>query len=162
MTLEMPGPTIAQQLYNLTARRLEEEYFEFSREHVLFTMVYNPLAGGLLSGRHKFDVGPTEGRFALSSLAETYRNRYWDPRIFAAVDAFGRIAAEEGMALPELALRWVASSTDVGSILLGASRLEQLEDNIAALAKGPLPASAITACDEVCKSLRGPMPKYNR
>lgn len=161
-SLGVPGPAVAQQLCNLVARRVEEEYFEFARVTGLFTMVYNPLAGGLLTGRHHLTVPPTEGRFALSKLANTYRDRYWDPRMFAAVDSFAEIAAAAGITLPELALRWLTGVAEVGAILLGASRDEQLRANIAAIASGPLPADVLSACDDVAITLRGPMPSYNR
>ena len=50
-----PRPVVAQQLYNLVARRVEEEYLEFAATHGVHTMVYNPLGGGLLTGRHSFE-----------------------------------------------------------------------------------------------------------
>jgi len=161
-SIGMSGPAVAQQLCNLVARRVEEEYFEFARVSGLFTMVYNPLAGGLLTGRHTFTVAPTEGRFAHSDLADTYRDRYWDARMFTAVDSLAAIAAGAGVSLAELALRWLTGLADVASILLGASRDEQLRANIGAITRGPLPPDVLSACDDVAITLRGPMPSYNR
>ncbi|NRD25034.1 aldo/keto reductase [Frigoribacterium sp. VKM Ac-2836] len=157
-----PRPVVAQQLCNLVARRLDDEYLEFATVHGLETMVYNPLGGGLLTGRHRFDETPTGGRFGDSALAEMYTKRYWDAGLFAAVDRLSGIAAEAGVTLVELALRWVAYRPQVGSVLLGGSRPEQLTANVAAIADGPLPDEVLTACDEVGRSLRGPMPPYAR
>ncbi|MHB1170911.1 MAG: aldo/keto reductase [Lacisediminihabitans sp.] len=157
-----PRPVVAQQLYNLVARRIEEEYLEFARTTGLLTMVYNPLGGGLLTGKHRFTQVPTEGRFGNSKLSEMYKQRYWDPRLFDAIDRLGEIAQDAGIPLVELSLRWLLSKSDVDAILLGASRVEQLQANIKAAAKGPLPADIVAACDQVGKTLRGPMASYNR
>jgi aryl-alcohol dehydrogenase-like predicted oxidoreductase len=157
-----PRPVVAQQLYNLVARRVEEEYLEFAATHNVHTMVYNPLGGGLLTGKHSFDARPTEGRYGDSRLADMYTRRYWDRQLFDAVEELSRIAQDTGIALAELSLRWLAYRDGVGSMLLGGSRLEQLRVNIAAVANGPLPADVMEACGAVGVGLRGPMPAYNR
>lgn len=157
-----PRPVVAQQLFNLVARRIEEEYVEFAATAGLLTMVYNPLGGGLLTGKHNFTEVPTEGRFGSSKLAEMYKKRYWDQRLFAAIDFLKEISNSTGITLVELSLRWLISQRAVGAILLGASRVEQLQSNIRVAQKGPLPAEIVAACDEVGKLLRGPMSSYNR
>ncbi|WP_018762015.1 aldo/keto reductase [Arthrobacter sp. 135MFCol5.1] len=157
-----PQPVVAQQLYNLVARRLEEEYLEFAATHDMHTMVYNPLGGGLLTGKHSFDAKPTEGRYGDSKLAAMYTQRYWDKQLFDAIGELSRIAADADVTLAELSLRWLAYRKGVGSMLLGGSKVEQLRANIAAVANGPLPADVVDACDAVGTSLRGPMPAYNR
>jgi aryl-alcohol dehydrogenase-like predicted oxidoreductase len=153
---------VAQQLYNLVARRLEEEYFEFAEATGLQTMVYNPLGGGLLSGRHRFGERPSEGRFGDSRLAGMYTERYWNAELFAAIDTLGRIADEAGLPLSELALRWLLGQERVSSMLLGGSKVSHLQANLAAAARGPLPEDVVKACAEVGVALRGPMPAYNR
>ena len=80
-----PRPIVAQQLYNLLARRIEDEYAEYAAVTGLTTMVYNPLGGGLLTGKHQFTEVPCEGRFGDSRLAEMYRERYWNTQIFDAI-----------------------------------------------------------------------------
>lgn len=157
-----PRPVVAQQLYNLLARRVEDEYLEYARTSGLLTMVYNPLGGGLLTGRHHFDETPGAGRFGDSRLAEMYRARYWDPRLFAAIERLAKIADGAGVGLAELSLRWLLDQPDVGALLLGGSRVEHLRANLAAAAAGPLPDDVRAACAEVGDSLRGPMPAYNR
>ncbi|MEV0779925.1 aldo/keto reductase [Streptomyces sp. NPDC050428] len=157
-----PSPVVAQQLHNLLARRLEEEYVEYAAVTGLRTMVYNPLGGGLLTGRHSFTQTPDSGRFGDSKLAAMYRQRYWDERLFDAVGQLSRIADEAGVPLTELALRWLLDRPSTDALLLGGSRTEHLRANIAAAQAGPLPAEVTAACDEVGAALRGPMPAYNR
>jgi aryl-alcohol dehydrogenase-like predicted oxidoreductase len=157
-----PQPVVAQQLYNLVARRLEEEYLGFAATHNVHTMVYNPLGGGLLTGRHSFESKPSEGRFGDSKLAAMYTQRYWDKQLFDAIGELSRIASDAGVTLAELSLRWLAYRDGVGSMLLGGSKVEQLQANIAAVANGPLPADVVEACDAVGTALRGRMPAYNR
>ncbi|MEV6594640.1 aldo/keto reductase [Streptomyces acidicola] len=157
-----PRPVVAQQLHNLLARRIEEEYVEYAAVTGLATMVYNPLGGGLLTGRHQFDSAPGSGRFGDSRLAEMYRERYWDERLFTAVAQLTEIAEGAGIPLTELALRWLLDRPSTDALLLGGSRTEHLLANVAAAQAGPLPADVTAACDEVGARLRGPMPAYNR
>jgi aryl-alcohol dehydrogenase-like predicted oxidoreductase len=157
-----PRPVAAQQLYNLLARRIEEEYAEFAAVTGLTTVVYNPLGGGLLTGRHSFDADPSEGRFGSSRLASMYKERYWNAAIFEAIQQLSVIAEKGGIPLTELALRWLVAKPAAGPILLGGSKVEHLRSNISAVAKGPLDADLVEACDDVGAALRGPMPSYNR
>ncbi|MHA6803220.1 aldo/keto reductase [Salinifilum ghardaiensis] len=157
-----PRPVVAQQLYNLLARRIESEYTEFAQTTGLLTMVYNPLGGGLLTGRHRFESDPAGGRFGDSRLAETYRKRYWDAGLFGAVDELTAIARDAGLGLTELSLRWLLSKPVTGALLLGGSKVEHLRSNIDAAARGSLPPDVVEACDAVGTRLGGPMPAYNR
>ncbi|MPY59588.1 aldo/keto reductase [Streptomyces spongiae] len=157
-----PRPVVAQQLHNLLARRIEEEYVEYAAVTGLATMVYNPLGGGMLTGRHQYGSTPESGRFGDSRLAAMYRERYWDESLFAAVAELTEVADGAGIPLTELALRWLLDRPSTDALLLGGSRTEHLLANIAAAQAGPLPADVTTACDEVGARLRGPMPAYNR
>lgn len=157
-----PRPVVAQQLYNLLARRIEDEYAEYAAVTGLITMIYNPLGGGLLTGRHSFTDEPGEGRFGDSRLAVMYRERYWNTQIFDAIAALSAIADDAGLPLTELALRWLRSKPAAGPILLGGSRTSHLQSNIDALGRGPLSDDLAAACDDVGATLRGPMPAYNR
>lgn len=160
--LGAPRPVLAQQLYNLVARRIEAEYVEFATTKGLATIVYNPLGGGLLTGRHSFTQSPGEGRFGTSSLSTMYKDRYWNAETFAVIEALGAIATDAGITLPELSLRWLLSKPVVSSVLLGGSKPHQLEANITAAQAGPLPDDVLTACDEAGLAVAGSMPGYNR
>ncbi|MGH3642021.1 MAG: aldo/keto reductase [Mycobacterium sp.] len=157
-----PRPIVAQQLYNLLARRIEDEYAEYAAVTGLTTMVYNPLGGGLLTGRHQFAEAPTEGRFGDSRLAGMYRERYWNTQIFDAIAALARVAEQAGLPMTELALRWLRAKPATGPILLGGSKTSHLKANIEALSRGPLPDDLVAACDAVGTALHGTMPAYNR
>ncbi|WP_327633066.1 aldo/keto reductase [Kribbella sp. NBC_00482] len=157
-----PQPVVAQQLYNLVARRIEAEYVEYAATHGLDTIVYNPLGGGLLTGRHSFDDSPGEGRFGSSAVSQMYRDRYWSRPLFDAVTSLSTVAADARLTLPELSLRWLLSRDVVTAVLLGGSKPEQLLSNITAAQQGPLPSDVLDACDEVGRALSGPMPAYNR
>ncbi|MCC3764475.1 aldo/keto reductase [Glycomyces sp. TRM65418] len=160
--LVIARPVVAQQLYNLVARGIEAEYAEFAQSTGVSTMVYNPLGGGMLVGRHRFAERPTEGRFVTSRLATMYTDRYWNEQLFAAIEALARIAEDAGISLVELSLRWLVGKPVTDAVLVGGSAPHQIDSNLALLAKGPLPQDVVAACDEVGRTLRGPMPAYNR
>jgi aryl-alcohol dehydrogenase-like predicted oxidoreductase len=157
-----PRPVVAQQVYNLLARRIEDEYAEFAAVTGLVTMVYNPLGGGLLTGKHSFDADPAEGRFGDSRLATMYKQRYWNAAVFDAIAELATLAEKAGIPMTELALRWLVSKPAAGPILLGGSKVAHLKSNIDAIAAGPLDDDLVAACDDIGASLHGAMPNYNR
>jgi aryl-alcohol dehydrogenase-like predicted oxidoreductase len=156
-------PAVSQVLYNVVSRRAEQEYAEFAAVHGLSTIAYNPLAGGLLTGKHAARQAPAgEGRFGASALGPQYRDRYWNDPMFAAVGALSEIARAAGLTLVELAYRWLRAQPLADAVLLGASSLSQLEANIAAAAGPDLEPDVTAACEEVWRGLDGPAPAYNR
>jgi len=151
---------ISQPMYNLIARGIEDEYLPFCRRFGVAVVPYNPLAGGLLTGKHSPQSGPASGtRFDGNKL---YLDRYWHRDDFAAVEELRTIAADAGKTPVELSLQWLLAQPVVDSIILGASRMEQLEENLKAAEGGPLDPATSARCDEVWKRLRGITPKYNR
>jgi aryl-alcohol dehydrogenase-like predicted oxidoreductase len=154
-----PRPYVSQQLYNLLARRLEDEYAAFSDRYDIFDIVYNPLAGGLLTGKHGPDDTPEPGtRFAL----DMYRQRYWDEVHFAAVEELRSIASNAGLDLVQLSFRWLLSRHLVDAVLLGASSMAHLEANLEACRGPRLGDDIMKRCDEVWERLHGPAALYNR
>jgi aryl-alcohol dehydrogenase (NADP+) len=154
-----PAPAFAQQMYSLIARGIEQEFLPMARELGVSVSVYNPLAGGLLTGKHRRETIVAGGRF---DLMRNYIDRYWHPQHFAAVEQLRKIAAESGHSLIGLALNWLLHHTGVDCVVLGASRLEHLEANLKACDEGPLPPEAVAACDAVWQELRCGVPVYNR
>ena len=153
-------PYISQPMYNLLARGIEEEYLPFCKRFGVAVVPYNPLAGGLLSGKHTRDSKPeAKSRFDNNAL---YLNRYWHDDYFAAVDDLKQIAREAGKTLVELSFQWLLAQPQVDSIILGASKPEQLAENLKACESGALDAATLDRCDKVWKRLRGITPKYNR
>lgn len=154
-----PRVGVAQQMYNLLARRLEEEYLPFAQRFTVSTFVYNPLAGGLLTGKYRPDREPKPGsRFAQA----LYHQRYWNRTQIEAVEALRAIARDAGMTLMELSLCWLWSRPGVDGVIVGASSLSQLEENLSAL-QGPVLGTEVEErIDEVWNQLRGVAPPYNR
>lgn len=158
--LGIPRPAVGQNVYNLVARRIEDEWIEFASTYDLATMCYNPLAGGMIARAPQEGAAPA--RFEQSALAEMYKKRYWTDELVAATAALAHVADEGGVPMYELALRWLIGRPGVSAVLIGANRTSQLRANIDALAKGPLPADLADACDAISSPLKGSMPPYNR
>jgi aryl-alcohol dehydrogenase-like predicted oxidoreductase len=153
-------PCVSQPMYNVLTRGIEEEYLAFCKRFDVAVVPYNPLAGGLLTGKQSKERGPIPGtRFDGNNL---YLDRYWHDDYFAAVEELAGIARVAGKTLVELAFQWLLSQAQVDSIILGASRIEQLEENLKACQGGTLDEFLLARCDGVWKRLRGITPKYNR
>lgn len=148
-----------QPMYNLLARGIEQEWLPMTKHFNLSSIVYNPLAGGLLTGKHHVKSVTPGTRFDNNKL---YQDRYWHPEDFAAVEKLQSIAKKGGRSLVSLALNWLLHHTVSDCVILGASRPEQLAENLAACQEGPLPDDVVKACDEIWNELRGPIPLYNR
>jgi aflatoxin B1 aldehyde reductase len=82
--------------------------------------------------------------------------------MFDAVEALQRVAEQDKRTLVSLSLNWLLRHTSVDCVILGATKVEQLESNLRLLEEGPLSENALRACDVVWYALRGPAPKYNR
>ena len=157
----VPDPVVAQQVYNVVATRIDDEYAEYAHIIGLPTVVYNPLAGGLLTGKHA-DHAPDTGRFGATRLGAMYRDRYWNDTVLDAVADLKKIADQAGLPIAELALRWAIGRPAVNAVLIGGSRPQNIRANITALANGPLPVDLADAVSAITAKVRGPMPNYNR
>ncbi|WP_313154194.1 aldo/keto reductase [Lacrimispora sp.] len=153
------APVITQNVYNLITRGVETELVPFLQAHELGMAVYNPIAGGLLAGKHKPGTPLENTRF---SNSETYYKRYWSDENFAAVDKLTEIASEHGMSLLELSMKWCAGRAKVTSVISGVSTLSQIEQNIASLEGPVLNDDVLQACDAVWHTLAGTYFGYNR
>lgn len=156
---QLPAIHVVQPMYNLLARGIEQELLPMCRAFGLATFVYNPLAGGLLTGKQDFAAPAPGTRFDQNQI---YLDRYWHAANFDAVRELTAIAQAAGRSLVSLALNWVLHHTPVDGLILGASRLSQLEENLRAVEEGPLAPEVIAACDRVWQRLHGPIPRYNR
>lgn len=158
--LEFQAPKVAQPMYNALARGIEQEYLACTQRYNVTNVCYNPLAGGLLSGKHSLERGPLPGgRFDGN---QRYLKRFWHHEYFESVEALKRVADAQGIALAELALRWLCHREGADCVILGASKFAHLEQNVEASQAGPLPDDALKSCDEIWGALRGPTPQYNR
>ncbi|MGP8243986.1 MAG: aldo/keto reductase [Bryobacteraceae bacterium] len=154
------APYVSQIMYNLLARGIELEYLAMCRRFGVSNMVYNPLAGGLLTGKQQRERPLPGTRFDNNQL---YRDRYWHPAYFDAVDEFEAVSARAGRTLVDVAIAWLLHHTPIDCVILGASKFDHLIQNLEAVENAaPLPAEVVAACDEVWQKLRGITPKYNR
>ncbi|HEY4171531.1 MAG TPA: aldo/keto reductase [Rhodopila sp.] len=144
-----------QPRYNLLFRSFERDLLPLCEEEGIAVIPYNPLAGGLLTGKHDRQAPPPEGtRFALGSAAKRYQDRYWNERQFETIEALRPVAAEAGMSMATLALSWVLSQPAITAPIVGASRPEQLADSLAAAEKGRLPAEVWSRLDDLTHGWR--------
>ncbi len=124
-----------QPRYNLLFREVERELFPLAQEEGLGVIPYNPLAGGLLTGKHDRTGQPTPGtRFTLGAAAERYQDRYWHDREFDTVDELRTVADAAGLSLTTLSLAWVLANPVITAPIIGASRPEQLTESLKAIA----------------------------
>ena len=158
-----PRPTVYQGMYNALCRNVEPELFPAIRSLGMRFYAFNPLAGGMLTGKHlHFEDTPEPGRFA---RLESYRKRYWKQSYFDAVDEIRKACEADIIPMAEAGYRWLCchsmmdAAKDDG-ILLGASRQEQMAQNMAATTKGPLPQSVLDAMDAAWEIAKPDSPAY--
>jgi 1-deoxyxylulose-5-phosphate synthase len=143
-----------QPRYNLLFREFERELFPLCLDEQIGVIPYNPIAGGMLSGKHDRTKAPDEGtRFALGNAAQTYQDRYWHENVFDTVDELVKIASDAGMPLPTLAVAWVLQHPAITSPIVGASRAEQLDATLAAV-DTKLDADLVARLNEVTAPYR--------
>jgi aryl-alcohol dehydrogenase-like predicted oxidoreductase len=122
-----------QPRYSLLFRQIERELLPLAAEDRLGVIAYNPLAGGLLSGKHVLAAGPAAGtRFTLGSTAGRYQDLYWHEREFRSVAQLKETVAASGIPLTTAAVAWVLANPVVTSAIIGASRPEQLGETLRA------------------------------
>lgn len=154
----------------MIARSIETETIIACRRYGIDVVVYNPLAGGLFSGKIKSkdnDPEDDKSRFgAKSATSSYYRKRYFRDATFEALAMVEKIAEKHSLTLLEIALRWVMhhSALNVAEnggdgILIGVSSHDQLKSNLNDLEKGPLPEDVVQVLDDAwihCKALAAP------
>jgi 1-deoxyxylulose-5-phosphate synthase len=144
-----------QPRYNLLFRSFERDLLRLCAEESIAVIPYNPLAGGLLTGKYESKAPPPAGtRFTLGTAATRYQERYWKEQEFATIERLRGLAAEAGMSLAALSLAWVLSHPAITAPIIGASRPEQIVDNLAALEKAPLHADLKRKLDDLTQEWR--------
>jgi aryl-alcohol dehydrogenase-like predicted oxidoreductase len=144
-----------QPRYNLLFRQIERELLPLASEEQLAVIPYNPLAGGLLTGKHRLDATPASGRFTetVGKAGAMYQERYWHQREFETIEQLKAIVAPTGESLARVSLAWVLANPLVTSAIIGASRAEQLSDTLAAC-EFALDAQIKTQLDEATVQYR--------
>lgn len=132
--LGVEGYVSVQPRYNILYREIETELLPLVNAAGLGVLVYNPLAGGFLSGKYRKGQAPQEGtRFTLGSAAGRYQERYWQESQFEAVETLKSVVERKGLHMVSVAVAWVLAQRGITSAIIGASRPEQLDANLEAL-----------------------------
>jgi aflatoxin B1 aldehyde reductase len=155
-------------MYNAITRSLEHELIPACKRYGIDVVIYNPLAGGLFSGKYKSKNVPTEGRFsdAVGNLGESYRKRYFKDSTFEALSIIEPVVEKHGLTMVETALRWVANHSALNikdgndGIIIGVSNIDQLDQNLKGCEGGPLPEEVLEALDKAWKVSQPDTPNY--
>ena len=156
-------PTVFEGIYNPLTRKAENELNACLNNFGMRFYAYNPMCGGLLTGRYgKFEDAPTDGRF---THRPNYQKRYWKKNFFEAVDLIREAAEKHGITTIEATYRWLAYHSMLDSergdaILIGASKLNHLKQNMEAVKAGPLPDDLVGAFEEAWTITKGDSPEY--
>ncbi|KQV50362.1 alcohol dehydrogenase [Pelomonas sp. Root1217] len=146
-------PIVEQPQYHLFhRRRVEQDYARLYEDIGLGLTTWSPLASGLLTGKYRSGI-PAGSRGALENMS-WMREQLQDKARNDAVGKLSEIAAELGCSTAQLAIAWINRNPRVSTVILGASRIEQLHDNLGALAVTPkLTAEVIERIDAITKPL---------
>ncbi len=156
-------PTVYEGVYNPLTRRAETELNDCLNHYGMRFYAFNPTCGGLLTGKYeKYDDQPMEGRF---THRPNYQGRYWKKSYFEAIDLLRNASAESGISMIEATYRWLAYhsmlSGDRGdAILIGASKLSHLYQNMETVKMGPLPPHMVDAFETAWKITKGDSQEY--
>jgi len=161
-------PTVFQAMYNAITRVIEPELITACRRYGMDIVIYNPLAGGLLSGKYKLNEIPTDGRFSDTdkSGGSMYRSRYFKDASFDALSMIEPVVNKHNLTLIETALRWCVHHSQLkikdgnDGIIIGVSSIEQLKNNLTDLEKGPLPEEVVKTLDEAWLVCKATAPNY--
>ena len=152
-------PTVYQGMYNAITRDIERECIVACHQYGVRCLAYNPLAGGLLTGKHLFPNRlPRTGRFS----GEYYRDRFWKPEYFDAVQALAGLCTRKRLAPAQAALRWLRHHAMADGLILGASKVGHLEENLRACRQRRLPQPVLAAIDSAWQATQPACPRYFR
>jgi aryl-alcohol dehydrogenase (NADP+) len=153
-TLRLARLDCVQPRYSLLFRQIEREMLPYCSEEGIGVIPYNPIAGGLLSGKHsRADPPPESSRFTLGNAGRMYQERYWHDHEFDTVEALRELAKEAGVNLVTLSVAWVMANQAVTAPIIGASSPGQLDHSLAA-AEYPIDADLKSKLDELTHEYR--------
>ncbi|MEE9607617.1 MAG: aldo/keto reductase [Myxococcota bacterium] len=149
-----------QNNYSLLNRRFEDELGQVCRREKISLLAYSPIASGVLSGKYRDGAWPSPARFTSyregDARTKAMTQRFVNERTLESTERFAQVARDCGLSPVTFAVAWVLTRRFVGSVLIGATRPEQLDDLLAA-ADVTLPGDALAACDRISKEIRYPM-----
>jgi aryl-alcohol dehydrogenase-like predicted oxidoreductase len=134
-----------QSYYSLVGRDLEREMIPLIQDQGLGLLVWSPLAGGFLSGKFTRTGGDEAARRATFDFPPVNKEKGFD-----VLDVLATVAGRHGVSVPQIALAWILAKPIVTSVIIGARRLAQLDDNLKAV-DVTLTADDMKELDEVSK-----------
>ena len=157
-------------MYNPLTRSVERELFPCLKKYGIGFYAYNPLAGGLLTGKHKQNDTIADGRFkGDSKWAKAYRDRFWKDSYFNGIKLIDEALIKEyngKVNLVEATFRWLQHHSKLDAndgVILGASTMNHFEENMKGLqCKEPLAQSVVDAFEQAWQACKGDCPKYFR
>ncbi len=158
-------PTVYQGMYNALTRDIERELLPCLANYDMSFYVYNPLAGGMLTGKHSDATAhPDTGRFSTNTQ---YQDRYWKPDMLSVVQDFANTCKAHNIPPASAALRWLnhhsaLANSDHHAIIIGSSTLDHLKHNLESCEEGPLPDAVVQSLDEGWEQVRPVCIKYFR
>ncbi|NKB71937.1 MAG: L-glyceraldehyde 3-phosphate reductase [Candidatus Latescibacteria bacterium] len=138
--------TVNQVSYNMLQRGIETDLLPYAQALGVGVVAFVPLAQGLLTNKYLGGI-PTDSRAARPE--GTLQSGRVTPEVIARVEKLAAIAQRRGQSVAQLALSWVLRDARITTALIGASRPEQIDENVAALSQAPLDADELAAIDAV-------------
>ncbi|CAK5268091.1 unnamed protein product [Mycena citricolor] len=160
-------PSVYQGLYNAVHRAVEPELFPCLRKFGMAFYGFNPVAGGFFTGGFSkiTDEAGSDSRFQDTGRANVLRKRYWQQAYFDGLNKVSAAADKHGLTMIEVALRWTMHHSlmkrEFGdAVLIGASSVAHIEQNLNEFEKGPLPEEVVDALDEAWAGVKGIATNY--
>jgi voltage-dependent potassium channel beta subunit len=149
----MFAPSMEQPQYNLlTRKRVEEEYADLYSRYGMGTTIWSPLASGLLTGKY-LDGFPKNARLSMPDMQWLKEQKMNDPVQFEKIRKLKVISDDLGISLARMSLAWCLKNPNVSTVILGATRVQQLKENLTAFEAVPmLTDEVIRRIDEVTAS----------
>jgi aryl-alcohol dehydrogenase-like predicted oxidoreductase len=163
-------PTVFQGNYNAVSRHIETSLFPLLHKLKISFYAYSPIAGGfLVKNPSQLRVGDDEGRFGPKSrTGAMYTTMYGKESLYQALDEWAEIAKDAGISKAALAYRWIAYHSALkkengDAIILGASKVGQLEESLEAIERGPLDEKTVERVDAIWQKVEhdAPLDNYN-
>ena len=137
-----------QPRYNMIQRQIEVEVVPLSEREGVGQVVFSPLAQGILTGKYRPGEAPQQGTRAADPESNRFMRELMNKEVLSAVEGLRSVAQDAGLSMGQLALAWVLRQENVSSAIIGASRPEQVEDNVGA-SGAKLPQDAMDEIDRI-------------
>jgi len=148
----VPGPVTIQNSCSLVSRNVDTDLAEALFREQMSLLAYSPLAGGMLTGKYLSGAQPSKSRY---TLFDGLGARFKKPIVHEAVEAYAALAKRRGLSLVQLALGYVASRWYMGALILGATTMTQLAEDIDA---AQVELDAETVAEITATQIRYPNP----